>query len=73
LHSVCTASAGPTKAYTEMGSVQGGTYYQNDNRTISEYGPSGLESRRRNGSKRRLRNKASEGNFPYEEGGIVGK
>ena len=41
LHSLCTSS-GPIKAYTDMGSVQGGpsqyTYYQGDNRTISEFG-----------------------------------
>jgi len=57
LHSLCTSS-GPIKAYTEIGSVQGGpsqyTYYGGDNRnTISEYGG--------NKKSKKLGSKASEG------------
>jgi hypothetical protein len=66
LHSICTnqsTAGGPSRAFTEVGSVQGGgafgTYY-NDNRTISEYGAVGSRKKSRRG----LGSKASEGNFP---------
>ena len=62
LHSICTnqsTNGNPSKAFTEVGSVQGfGTYYA-DNKTISEYGAIGSKRKSRRG----LNSKASESNF----------
>ena len=66
LHSLCTSS-GPIKAYTEIGSVQGGpsqyTYQGPDRNTISEFG--GKSKRKGMGSK------ASEGQFGEYNGAIA--